>query len=215
MSKFDGSKVNLSSASCVGSNIYNDRYSLTIPLVNNKNEDKNEDKTVIVIMKNPASTARQNVFYKVGFSNITDVDKTTTKLINYLFSLNRYKTIITVNLFPYYSANPQDLNAIYGISTKKRYQINKSTSYQNNMAEIERIFAANANANVDVICAWGNKSNMSKVILDNAIQDIITMINNYFNKNVYQFTKSGRNVYLTTIPLPITNIFYPLHPSKI
>ncbi len=211
MSKFDGSKVDVSGVSCVGSNIYNDRYSLTIPLLNNKNEVK----TVIVIMKNPASTARQNVFYNVGFSNITDVDKTTTKLINYLFSLNRYKTIITVNLFPYYSANPQDLNAIYGIKTKKRYQINKNTSYKDNIAEVERIFAANANANVDVICAWGNKSNMSKVILNNAIQDIIAMINNYFTQNVYQITKSGGTVNLATIPLQITNIFYPLHPSKI
>lgn len=111
MSKFDPNKVNLSNCQCNGNSQLNDRYSLTLEL-NQLPSAKNEG---ILIMKNPSSTAKANVFYNVAFNNLYDVDATTNNVIDKLLS-NHYTKIIILNLFPYFDSNPRMLNYIYPLS---------------------------------------------------------------------------------------------------
>ena len=81
MSKFDINIVDVNRTSFTGNAKYNARYSLTLY----KKGAYSNPKTAIVILKNPASTCKSSLFFKVPISDVTDVDKTTIHLINKLF----------------------------------------------------------------------------------------------------------------------------------
>lgn len=81
MSKFDTSIVDAISSTCDGDAKYNARYILTIY----KQAAKPRPVTAIVILKNPASTCKDTIFFSTELDQIYDVDKTTTHVINTLF----------------------------------------------------------------------------------------------------------------------------------
>lgn len=108
-----GPYVDKDNCNCVHCAVKNSRYVLDIPFVN-KEGDK-----VIVIMLNPSSSAKANVFYGVPFSKLTDIDGTTNNVLSilakgiYLGEAKRnIKRVVILNLFPYFSPNPKDINVI-------------------------------------------------------------------------------------------------------
>ena len=198
MSHFNPNKVNLMNCFCFGNAHLNDRYSLTLDL----NPTNSIGKEAIVIMKNPASTAKANVFHRVSFQNLCDVDRTTSRVINVIHMMG-YDKLITLNIFPYYDNNPKVLNSIYT-------NLNMSPSFNNNLNEIQNILQTYSNA--DIICAWGHKSNMSRNLFDSAILQVLPLIN---GRNKFEYIKNNPlQNRLRPLPNIISTPIYPLHPQR-
>ena len=144
MSKFDTTYIDIKNSYCDGDAQYNVRYSLTLC----KQVVQPTGKTAIVILKNPASTCKDYVFFSTSLQDIYDVDKTTTHIINTLFvNGSTYDKIITLNLFPYYDNIPSTINSVY-----KNLSTAPHISYQTNLTKIASILRNNSGA--DVFCAW-------------------------------------------------------------
>lgn len=119
--QLNNSYVDVQNCSCYGGASANSRYSLEIPFL------KTEGEEVVIIMLNPSSSARQHVFYKVDFKDLTDIDKTTNNVLSIFgqrqngvkiqekgeISFVNVKKVILLNLFPYFSPNQKELNAIH------------------------------------------------------------------------------------------------------
>ena len=95
------------------------------------NCDGSINRTAIVILKNPASTCKDHIFFSTSLSDVYDVDKTTSHIINTLFvNGTPYDKIITLNLFPYYDNIPATINSVY-----KNLLTAPHISYQINLAK--------------------------------------------------------------------------------
>ena len=201
MSKFDTSVVDTNCSTCDGDAKYNARYTLTIY----KRVAKSQPATAIVILKNPASTCKDTIFFSTNLNQIYDVDKTTTHVINTLFAQGlQYDKIITCNLFPYYDNIPSTINSVYS-----NLLSSPPNSYTVNLAKIEMEIQKNIGA--DVFCAWGKSSGITNVIYNKAIQDVINILISKGIKTYYTFNngKKQPNQLLTG-----TKPFYPIHGSK-
>lgn len=204
MGKFNADTINVNNCNCIGSSTLNDRYSLTLDL----NKQNIVQKTAIVILKNPSTTAKSNIFYKTTFANLVDVDRTTSRVINFLYNnTNNYTKIITLNIFPYFSTHPQELNPIY-ITNKS---LNKNQSYNDNLVEVEKILVANNCIYTDVICAWGHNSGVYKRAYDDAVTDVINLIN--ANKRYNLNEAKNKQINNIKWPCPVKK-FYPLHGQR-
>lgn len=199
MSKFDTTYIDIKNSYCDGDAQYNVRYSLTLC----KQVVQPTGKTAIVILKNPASTCKDYVFFSTSLQDIYDVDKTTTHIINTLFvNSSTYDKIITLNLFPYYDNIPSTINSVY-----KNLLTAPHISYQTNLAKIASILKNNSGA--DIFCAWGQSSGIWGTIYDKAINDVILILQTN-NVSTYKYYKQNGQQSAT---LP-TQPFYPIHGSK-
>lgn len=199
MSKFDTRIVDINRSACDGDAKYNVRYTLTIY----KQVSQQSLGTAIVILKNPASTCKDNIFFSTNLNQIYDVDKTTTHVVNTLFSKNLpYEKIVICNLFPYYDNIPSTINSVYGTSNN-----NHNVSYTVNLSKIESEIRQNIGA--DVFCAWGQSSGIDIKIYDKAIQDVVAILMANGITTYYTFDNGN----LLCNQLPKTQ-FYPIHGSK-
>lgn len=167
-----------------GSKFYNSRYKLDAVF------SQNVGRTAIVIMLNPSSTGKANIFFNVNFSNLTDVDETTFKVLETLTTNNSisnsvggsFDRIIILNLYPYFSSNPRDIKKVF------RNGINNQC-YELNMKEISRVI--NNNQNATIVCAWGKSfarkketNRIVKILQKNKIQSAYAIT----SKNAQVFT---------------------------
>ena len=114
MSKFDTSIVDATSSTCDGDAKYNARYILTIY----KQVAKPRPVTAIVILKNPASTCKDTIFFSTKLDQIYDVDKTTTHVtIRFFFFF--YKHIIPFIIEKKSNQLPTVSKAVYPIHRSK------------------------------------------------------------------------------------------------
>lgn len=201
MSKFDTSVVDTNCSTCDGDAKYNARYTLTIY----KRAAKSQTATAIVILKNPASTCKDTIFFSTNLNQIYDVDKTTTHVINTLFAQGlQYDKIITCNLFPYYDNIPSTINSVYS-----NLLSSPPNSYTDNLNKITTTIQQNPGA--DIFCAWGQSSGITNTIYDKAIQDVIDILISKGIKTYYTFNNGKKQPnQLQTGTKP----FYPKHGSK-
>lgn len=199
MSKFNTSIVDTNRSTCNGDAQYNARYTLTIY----KQVAKPQSATAIVILKNPASTCKDTIFFSTNLNQIYDVDKTTTHVINTLFAQGlQYDKIITCNLFPYYDNIPSTINSVYS-----NLLSSSPVSYTVNLARIG--LEIQQNIGTDVFCAWGQSSGITNAIYDKAIQDVIYILRSNNITTYYTFSNGNRQSH------PLPNMpFYPIHGSK-
>ena len=199
MSKFNTTYVDTMSSNCDGDAKHNARYSLTLF----RQGATSINRTAIVILKNPASTCKDHIFFSTSLSDVYDVDKTTSHIINTLFvNGTPYDKIITLNLFPYYDNIPATINSVY-----KNLLTAPHISYQTNLTKIASILQNNSGA--DVFCAWGQSSGISDVIYNKAIVDVVGIL--LANKvSQYYYYDQGRQ---KTAQLS-NQAFYPSHGSK-
>lgn len=148
-------KVDFCGCECLSDSAKNSRYTLQIAL----NQYFASEKTAIVLLLNPSSTARAHVFCNAEFERIEDVDRTTNNVLRVLYNgvnvegranAQKYSKVIFCNLFPYMTPNTKDLNVIYG---------NGGGDYLN-MAEMCKNFlimehTIKDNPDADVFCGWG------------------------------------------------------------
>lgn len=199
MSKFDTSIVDATSSTCDGDAKYNARYILTIY----KQVAKPRPVTAIVILKNPASTCKDTIFFSTKLDQIYDVDKTTTHVINTLFAKGSpYDKIITCNLFPYFDNIPSTINSVYS-----NLLTGSPNSYTENLNKITTTIQQNHGA--DIFCAWGQSSGITSTIYDKAIKDIIHILRSN-NITIYYTFNNGKRQSYTLPVMP----FYPIHGSK-
>ena len=201
--KLNSKIVDTSQCVCIGNREYNARYYFHIKI---KPTPQNKGNTAIVILKNPSSTARANVFYGVPFNKLTDIDATTNNII---IQLNGYyERIITLNLFPYFDSHPSTLNGIFPIvKTNKGHRYINDISYFINFKIINHTIKQNPNANI--ICAWGRaNSGMYKRLLDTAINHVASLLN---GTPIYEYDGSAVS---KIKPYIISNSQYPLHACR-
>ena len=191
MSKFNTTYVDTMSSSCDGDAKYNARYSLTLF----RQGATSINRTAIVILKNPASTCKDHVFFSTSLKDVYDVDKTTSHIINTLFAnATPYDKIITLNLFPYYDNIPVTINSVY-----KNLSTAPHISYQTNLTKIVSILQNNSGA--DVFCAWGGCSKIKTSIYHCAIRDIYAVLQKCSN-SIYLY-QAGTQI---PVLLPRTRI---------
>lgn len=167
----------------------NDRYSICLSRVSAKTNN-----IAVVILKNPASSFKSAIFYNnIPFGNVYDIDKTTNIVIDFLDKQQEdYEKIILLNIFPYFDNIPKVINNIY-------YEMKNNMpneSFSRNLKEINNIFQ---NSNIDLYCAWGKNSGIDKKIYDNAISNLINLINSNSFTNIYEVNHFIRRQYLPSI----------------
>lgn len=129
------------------------RYVLTTQI------DNKEDKSALVILKNPS------------MANKEESDYTVNKVLKFCYE-NKYKKVHIMNLFPYYSTDPKGVKkfiedkTIYNISMEKN--INKLKEY--------------ISYSDDIIVAWGTNTIGCKNEYNKAIKSVEDKIK---DKNVY------------------------------
>lgn len=207
--QLDKTFVALDNCVCIGDRISNSRYLLRISFKSNADE-KNE---AFVIMLNPSSSAKANVFYGIPFSNLEDIDKTTNNVLK-LFSKSSgvkieggkgtgtiFKIVYLLNLFPYFSPNPKDLNVIAESCTFE---------YLNNIKFIEHLLEMHKHAYVFV--GWGNCGigGLKRTIHKRAIKDVKTILKRAENP-CFNFDIS-KNMFVKFNPSD--KIFYVPHSSR-
>lgn len=104
-------------------------------------------------MLNPSSLCKQKLYFNIKTEKICDIDQTTFNVINNL--LYSYDDLIILNLYPYYSSNPQDLEFV---KEAKRF---KKVCLRNNRKFIKKLIK-NKNKS-DIYCAWGKTKPNSDV----------------------------------------------------
>ena len=190
------SSVNVNNCKCKSNPLFNCRYSLELEA----QAQNNGGKVAIVIMKNPASTAKAKVFFNVLFADLYDIDKTTSCVIKCFLDKNnniqkgnnilKYDKVITLNLFPYYDNIPAAINSIYSnIANVPTLNITGNQSYDDNIAEIKN--QINSNPNADIILAWGNANGIRKDIYDKAKKDIVSIITQQ-KRTCYEWDSSNK-----------------------
>lgn len=127
----------------------NIRYLLTIPI------DNTEDKSVLVILKNPSMATKE------------ESDYTINKVLKFCHQ-NQYKIVRIMNLFPYYSTDPKGV---------KKFIENKSI-YNDCIEKNLKILKENISISDDIIVAWGTdtincKKEYNRIIelVENEIKD--------------------------------------------
>ncbi len=173
------SSIKIEKCYCYGQASLNSRFLLDLSF----NNGVSKETIAVVIMMNPSSTARENIFYHVPLSKINDVDETTRNVIEKLADVginydkgintvppNRFNRIILLNLFPYYSSQPHEL--------KKIYQDTSNSSYYLNINTIDEVMKNYPNA--VYFCGWIKRNSLSFAEKDINRMMIKNKINNTF-----------------------------------
>lgn len=143
------------------------RYLLEIPLNSNKS------KSVLVILKNPSKASK------------TKSDYTINKVIKFCKQEN-YSKIYIMNLFPYYSTNPQNVRTF----------INNTNLYKTSMENNSNVLKRTLNNVDDVIVSWGTNTIGNKKIYTSVVNLFTTIINDNFNiQSVYHVGSLNKNEY--------------------
>ncbi len=124
------------------------RYYLEIPFKNCTNDYKNE---LCVILKNPSK------------ANKTKCDKTVKNVCEVVYN-NKYKKLIILNLFPYYSTEVKGLKAFF-----------ISSDYYKEMSINIKNIKRYCNKDIDIVYAWG-KIDFCKNIYNQIIEILISEI---------------------------------------
>ena len=120
-------KSNFKGASLIGLDKYNCRFCLDLEF------NLNRHNVAIVILMNPSTTGKQHLFFNINLKDVTDVDATTRNVIRCLVKNQvriknkqsvSFDHLIILNLFPYYSSQPEQIYKIYRNSLEQTYQIN-------------------------------------------------------------------------------------------
>jgi len=98
---------------------------------------------------------------------------------------------------------------MYGFKIGNGYCLISNKSYRRNRLEIKDQILNHQNQNTDVICAWGKKSEMSKNLLDDAIENVVCYLQGY-NYNLLEGVVVGGNLRLQNYTYNQNH--YPLHP---
>ena len=200
------SQMSIFKSSCYGDPLLNSRFLLDLSF----KKEATDEKTAVVIMMNPSSTAKANVFYHVPLLEINDVDDTTRKVIKTLAcnqikydkSIKRkpptqFDRIVFLNLIPYYCSQPYELKPIYLDSSDSSYYLNYQT--------IDKIMKELPEATY--FCAW-----LKRNYLSFAEEDIKKlMIKNGILNNTFCFD-TAKNVFVVFNPYisPTQTMAHPL-----
>lgn len=208
--RLNGNFVDLNNCVCVGYAPANSRYLLKIPFLPNPGEKSTDGKEAFVIMLNPSSSAKANLFYNIPFSNLEDIDKTTNHVLNLLhrgvyIKANvddksatpiAVKTVYLLNLFPYFSPNPKDLNAIVHAC---------GLEYKKNLNFIKHLLKYHKRAYVLIGWGKGGAGGIKRQIHTQAIKDVKTILKQagnlcfFFNSNTGEFeifNPNGKKLYV-------------------
>lgn len=189
-------KVNFDECDCLSDSAKNSRYVLEISLEQNFIADK----TAIVILMNPSSSAKARIFCNSKFDELEDIDRTTNNVLKALYNgvvvegkkeIQKYSKVIFCNLFPYMTPNSKDLNVIYGDNNGNYLNIAEMCK---NFLIMKHTIIDTADA--DVLCGWGRASDkgVKQSTFDPAIeifksQVIATADNSFFLFNRGKFKK--------------------------
>lgn len=178
---------------------FNARYSMEIEI-----KGSNNQKTAIVFLLNPSSTAKEYVFSPGTILNpllCNDVDQTTINVLDALCKAE-YSKIFLLNLFPYFDSKPRSLEVIYPSAT-----LATNKSYQDNLREIGIVLSANKGS--DVFIAWGKDISMNQNLFSKAKIDAIGELVKFgFTKATI---KTSKNASFTSVPLTSKQISNAIH----
>lgn len=137
------------------------RYLLRVPLSNKNNERK-----VLVIMKNPSRANKDNS------------DRSVNNVIE--FCKSDYKEVYIMNLFPCYSKDPRKVKCFI-----------KCTSYNDRMHENQDTLIGVLNKIDDVIIAWGGGGEIGNALEYKKVTEKTCDILKNANKKMYAVRVSG------------------------
>ena len=196
------SYIDLVNCRCIFCASRNSRYLLEIPFLNTKDGEE-----IIVIMLNPSTSAKAHVFYGVGFADLQDIDETTNNVLSVLkkgISLNNKKiqvsNVFLLNLFPYFSPSPKDLNTIDGVDAFEECI---------NMLVVESCLREHKNSCVLVGWGKGGAGGIDKQIHKTAIKKVKDLLKTCGN-NSYCYDKNNGFVVFN----PKSRTMYVSHASR-
>lgn len=156
-------------------------------------------------MLNPSSTAKAHVFFGVQFNRLEDVDETTYRVMSELINPNssasravggNFDKIITLNIYPYYSSNPKDINVIFNAGQTP-------SCYNINFKIINRTIRNNPHA--IIFLAWGKNTPINR----NDIKRIKAILQR--NKVVHVWSKQNQKTGFQQIPVASINKNCAMH----
>ena len=166
------------------------------------------DKKLVVILKNPSASFQNIDLQNIDYTKPC-LDTTTLKVVNFAHKKG-YLGIITLNLFPCFDKESSVVNDRYnlkeGANPKDNPIVENLIEFEENLKIIKETLSGIDNEKYDLVCAWGDKSEIVKSYYDSQILEVISCIKS-FGLELKQVAKdvNDKKVILDDTP------FYPLH----